>query len=449
MFTNLLSWWDRTVWQVDAHKLRGWKRRRLLFFRGLQMLVADLLAGNNNLYAMGLVYMSILSLVPLLAVMFSVLKGFGVHNQLKPLLLTALEPLGEKGVEITTNVLRFVDNIEVGVLGAVGLGILLFTVVSLIRQVEEAFNSTWRVRKLRPILERFSHYISVLLVGPVLIFSAIGLSQSVRHFSLVKQVVETDTGAFLYDTLSIYLPFFMTVLAISFVYIFVPNTRVKPVAALFGATVATILFKLASVVFTLFIVGSVKYAAIYSAFATIIILFIWIYIIWLILLLGSSIAYYYQHADKLVYLYRDDELTPHESEALSLQLMVLVTRNYYANKSPIPLGVVAQQLQLPNDLVERMVCQLQNGNFLKVVDDYEKSLLPGRPPEETTTADLLAYIHDSKMERSKRVNLYTDKSIQSVLLLAEREALSAINKITIKQLAIDEDSLEQEIIMKR
>ena len=250
MFTNLLSWWDRTVWQVDAHKLRGWKRRRLLFFRGLQMLVADLLAGNNNLYAMGLVYMSILSLVPLLAVMFSVLKGFGVHNQLKPLLLTALEPLGEKGVEITTNVLRFVDNIEVGVLGAVGLGILLFTVVSLIRQVEEAFNSTWRVRKLRPILERFSHYISVLLVGPVLIFSAIGLSQSVRHFSLVKQVVETDTGAFLYDTLSIYLPFFMTVLAISFVYIFVPNTRVKPVAALFGATVATILFKLASVVFT-------------------------------------------------------------------------------------------------------------------------------------------------------------------------------------------------------
>jgi len=407
------------------------------------MLVADLLAGNNNLYAMGLVYMSTLSMVPLFAVIFSVLKGFGVHNQLQPLLLTALEPLGEKGVEITATVLSFVDNIKVGVLGAVGLGVLLFTVISLIRQVEVAFNSTWRVRKLRPILERFSHYISVLIVGPVLIFSAVGLSQSVGRFSLFKQVVETDTGAFLYDTLSVYLPFFLTVLAISFVYMFVPNTRVKPVAALFGATITTLLFKLASAVFTLFIVGSTKYDAIYSAFATVILLFIWIYIIWVILLLGSSIAYYYQHADRLLYLYKgDNDLTPYESETLSLQLIVLVARNYYAKKPPISLDVIAQQLQLPDDMVEKFVYQLEKGGFLKVVDD-ENRLIPGRPPEETTTADLLAYIHDSKMERSRRVDLQADGSVLNVLMLAEREALSAINDITIKQLAVDQEFMKQ------
>jgi len=446
LFTNLLSWWDRIVWQANINNLPGWKRRSLLFFRGLQMLVADLLAGNNNLYAMGLVYMSILSMVPLLAVIFSLLKGFGVHNQLQPLLLTALEPLGEKGVEITATVLSFVDNIKVGVLGAVGLGVLLFTVVSLIRQVEVAFNSTWRVRKLRPILERFSHYISVLIVGPVLIFSAVGLSQSVGRFSLFKQVVETDTGAFLYDTLSVYLPFFLTVLAISFIYMFVPNTRVKPVAALFGATITTFLFKLASIVFTLFIVGSTKYDAIYSAFATVILLFIWIYIIWVILLLGSSIAYYYQHADKLLYLYHgEDDMTPYESETLSLQLMVLVARNYYAKKPPISFDVVARQLQLPEDMVEKFVYLLEKGGFLKVVDD-EGRLIPGRPPEETTTADLLAYIHDSRMVRSRRMNLQADESVLNVLMRAEREALSAINDITIKQLATDQDSLKQGVV---
>ena len=295
MLTNLLSWWDENVWQTDVRSLPSWKRKLLLFLRGTQLLVSDLLEGQNKLYAMGLVYMTILSLVPLLAVMFSVLKGFGVHNQLQPLLLNLLEPLGEKGIEITTTILSFVDNIKVGVLGAVGLGLLMFTVVSLIRQVEVAFNSTWRVRKLRPLIERFSHYISVLMVGPVLIFSAIGLSQSVEHFSLFRQVIETDTGAFFYNLVSVYLPFFMTVFGITFVYMFVPNTRVKFTAALFGATIATLLFRVASFVFTLFIAGSTKYDAIYSAFATIIILFIWIYIIWLILLLGSSIAYYFQH----------------------------------------------------------------------------------------------------------------------------------------------------------
>lgn len=444
MLTNLLSWWDHTVWQTDIRSLPEWKRKLLLFLRGTQLLVSELLEGNNKLYAMGLVYMTILSLVPLLAVMFSVLKGFGVHNQLQPLLLNLLEPLGEKGVEITTTILSFVDNIKVGVLGAVGLGLLMFTVVSLIRQVEEAFNSTWRVRKLRPLLERFSHYISVLMVGPLLIFSAIGLSQSVEHMDIYKQVVETDTGAFLYNMLSVYLPFIMTVLGITFVYMFVPNTRVKFSAALFGATIASILFKVATVVFTLFIVGSTKYAAIYSAFATIIILFIWIYIIWLILLFGSSIAFYYQHSEKMLFLYRDEELSPYESETLALQILVIVSRAYYAKQPAVSLENISQQLQLPDDLVDKMVFLLEQGGFLKIVDDDEQTLLPGRPPEETTSADLLAYIHDSNKERTKRADTVTDSNIIDVLRVAEDVALDAIKGVTIKQLAMSEDLIVNE-----
>lgn len=441
MLTNLLSWWDHNVWQVDVRSLSGWKRKLLLFLRGLQLLISDLLEGHNKLYAMGLVYITILSLVPLLAVMFSVLKGFGVHNQLQPLLLNLLEPLGEKGVEITTTILSFVDNIKVGVLGAVGLGLLLFTVVSLIRQIEVAFNSTWRVRKLRPLIERFSHYISVLMVGPLLIFSAIGLSQSVEHISLFRQVIETDTGAFFYNMMSVYLPFFMTVFGITFVYMFVPNTRVKFTAALFGATIATLLFRVASFVFTLFIAGSTKYDAIYSAFATIIILFIWIYIIWLILLLGSSIAYYFQHSEKMLFLYRDEELSPYESEALALQIMVIVTRNYYAERPPVGLETISQQLQLPDDLVETMVYQLEKGGYLTIIDNDDQSLLPGCPPEETTSAELLAYIHDSKKERTKRSDATTDKNVIDILRVAETHALGAIEGVTIKQLASNDELL--------
>ena len=223
------------------------------------------------------------------------------------------------------------------------------------------------------------------MVGPLLIFSAIGLSQSVEHLDVYKQVVETDTGAFFYNLLSVYLPFFMTVLGITFVYMFVPNTRVKFSAALFGATIATLLFKVATVVFTLFIVGSTKYAAIYSAFATIIILFIWIYIIWLILLLGSSIAFYYQHSEKMLFLYRDEELSPYESETLALQILVIVTRALLYKAATGEPWKYLQQLQLPDDLVDKMVFLLEQGGYLTIVDDDEQTLLPGSPPEETTS----------------------------------------------------------------
>ena len=181
--------------------------------------------------------------MPLLAVSFSVLKGFGVHTELEPLLLNMMEPLGEMGLEVTSNILQFVDNTNVGALGAVGLGVLLYTAISMVQQIEMAFNATWRVRHSRSLIERFNHYISALLVTPVLIFSALGLSQTVKRHPWFQQVLYTDTGTFLYNSLSVYLPFILVVAAFTFIYMFMPNTRVKLVAALFGATIATLLFR--------------------------------------------------------------------------------------------------------------------------------------------------------------------------------------------------------------
>ena len=158
-------------------------------------------------------------------------------------------------------------------------------------------------------------------------------------------------------------------------------------------------------------------------------------------MLGSSIAYYYQHSGKLLFLYRDEELSPYESEALALQIMVIVTRNYYAERPPVGLEAISHQLQLPDDLVEAMVYQLEKGGYLTIVDNDEQSLQPGSPPEETTSADLLAYIHDSNRERTKRSNTSTDMNIINVLRVAEDVALDAIKNVTIKQLAMSEDLL--------
>jgi hypothetical protein len=96
---------------------------------------------------------------------------------------------------------------------------------------------------------------------------------------------------------------------------------------------------------------------------------------------------------------------------------------------------------LPDDLVEKMVDQLENGGYLKVLDENKLSIIPARPPEETTCADLLDYIHDSKKQRTRRVDLITVKNVISVLNLAEKDALDAIKDISIKQLASSEDLL--------
>jgi membrane protein len=136
-----------------------------------------------SLRAMGLVYTTLLSLVPLLAVSFSVLKAFGVHNKIEPFLFSVLEPLGPKGAEITSRIIEFVNNIKVGILGSIGLAFLFYTVISLLQKIENAFNSIWKVSSSRSFARRFSDYTSVMLVGPLLVFAAMGLTATVMRMA--------------------------------------------------------------------------------------------------------------------------------------------------------------------------------------------------------------------------------------------------------------------------
>ena len=148
---------------------------------GLRKYYADLL----SVRAAALSYWSLLSIVPLLAVAFSVLNAFGVQNLIQTVLLEALEPLGPDRTEIARRIVGFVSNAQAGVLGAAGVAGLFYTVVSLIGNVEEALNQIWRAQPVRAWTRRYGEYLGLLLVGPVLMFAAFALITSAQSYSLV------------------------------------------------------------------------------------------------------------------------------------------------------------------------------------------------------------------------------------------------------------------------
>ncbi len=173
------------ILDVDLASLPRWKAWAYGFLRIGYVVVRDLGDGMLTLRAMSLVYTTILSMVPLLAISFSVLKGFGVHNQIEPFLRNVLAPLGEQGLEISTRIIEFVENVQVGVLGFVGFILLFYTVVSLMQKIERAFNFTWHITQSRSFAQRFRDYLSVVVVGPVLVFASIGISGSLMSTSVV------------------------------------------------------------------------------------------------------------------------------------------------------------------------------------------------------------------------------------------------------------------------
>lgn len=189
------SYWRKQLdklWEMDVHAQPKGKAFLLVSIRIALRVIQDFMQGQLTLRAMSLVYTTLLSLVPLLALSFSMLKAFGIHNQLEPLLLNFLAPLGEKGAELATQIVQFVENIGVGVLGSLGLLLLVYTVVSLIQKVEASLNFIWHVNSVRSLSQRLSGYLSVVMVGPLLIVTALGITATMMNSGLVQQIVAIE-----------------------------------------------------------------------------------------------------------------------------------------------------------------------------------------------------------------------------------------------------------------
>src|SRR5688572_6023393 len=225
-------------WDSEMSELTRFKRLIHLLLRIGVMVARDFINNLVNLQAMALAFKTLLSLAPLLAVIFSILKGLGVHSRMEPALAEALAPLGEKGQEITTHLISFVDRMSAGALGSIGLVTLFFTVMSLMGTIEEAFNRIWHVRTSRKLTRKFSDYLSVILVGPVLVFAAVTITATLQSNTFLQTLISFQPFGTVILFLLRLVPYFSLWGAFTFFYMFIPNTRVRIASALIGGLAA-------------------------------------------------------------------------------------------------------------------------------------------------------------------------------------------------------------------
>lgn len=351
--------------------------------------------GGLALHATSLVYTSLLSLAPLLAVSFSVLKAFGVHNQLEPFLLEVLSPLGEKSGEITGTIIGFVESISVGVLGVLGFLTLFYTVVSLLEKIESTFNHIWRVAKPRSLARRFSDFLSVVLLGPVLVFSAVGIMASTTHSDWAQRILALEPFGMLYALIGKALPYLFIVLAFAFVYTFIPNTRVRWSAALGGGAVAGLIWKLVGSAFASFVSNSASYSAIYSSFAAMILFMLWLYVSWLILLLGGAIAFHLQYPRYLNYSSRHPRLSIISLEQLALTLMYLIGMRHYRGEDALTLHQLADAVNLPWEAVGNLLDTLQQHHLLVATNGDDAAYQLARDTDAIYVRDIVHAIRST------------------------------------------------------
>ncbi len=392
-----------------------------------------------HLQAMALTYAMLLALIPSLAVTFTVLKAFGVQNQIEPFLVQAFEPLGPEGVEVARRVIEVVNNIQVGVLGVVGVVLLFYTVIFLIGEIESALNRIWRVRRPRSWSRRFSGYLSVLLIGSVLVFMSLTWTASVQSYWVVQRVMELQPLGSILATRGTRL--LLLWLAFTFLYRFIPHTQVRVSSALIGGGVASLLWQLAGVVFTVFFTGSARYAAIYSSFAVLILSLLWLYVGWLIVLIGAEVAYFHQHPTD----YFKKEAARQDSyvarEQLALSLLITITQRALGGLPPWSAAELAARLEMPlaslEDCLERFV---GSGILLRATEPAWITL--GRPPERVSLVEILDTLRGVE---AIHLDGEDDDPVADALQRRDQAVQHALEGINLSDLSAGTDRLEDRL----
>ncbi|HYW91095.1 MAG TPA: YhjD/YihY/BrkB family envelope integrity protein [Gammaproteobacteria bacterium] len=375
-----------TMPRLQAHALHGLR----LGFNVLR----DLFSGELTMRAMSLVYTTLLALVPLLALSFSVLKAFGIHAEIEPLLLTFFAPLGPKGAELAHHIIGFVERVRVGVLGSVGLVLLIAMVISLIQKIEDALNRIWRIQRRRSLVQRFSGYLSVIVIGPVLVLAAVGTTASLLSHHVVaalRGIEPFGLALYLFGEL---LPYLLVVAAFTITYLLLPNTRVRLKPSLAGGIIAGVAWKLIGMIFASFAASSVRYDLVYSGFAVVILALVWIYISWLVFLVGAQIAFYVQNPHFVSRNPLPHDLETADPEGVALAIMYWTALRFRRRDPPPDEDVLAALLGIPGYQMGNVLNALVAHGLLLEIDEPAPGFVPGADPASIALLDVIEASRD-------------------------------------------------------
>lgn len=405
--TRYINFFTRDIWVLELSTLSRLRRLLVRLFKVIYMVVRGFLKDRCPLRSSALTYATLLSVVPLLAFAFALARSFGMD--ISPLKSFLIENVALGNEEIGGRIFDFVDNIKAGTLGPPALVLLVVTIITVMGNIELSFNHIWGVRKPRTLWRKFSDYLSVLLVVPILIAAGVAIGGMLRSNQLFATVLHFQAlQTFFWAVINRLL----VCLGFSLLYIFMPNTRVKILPAVVGGLIAGLAWQAALWGYITFQVGFMKYASIYGALASIPINLVWLYISWNVVLLGAEISFAVQN----VRTFHGEGAALSRSwnyhELVALNLLVRIGSRFLKGDPPVDAETLAGDFDVPFRLVNRSLQQMIDGGLINEVAGDERYFQPAR---DLSTMTLKSIVHALRSEGGPKVIPPTLKTSPAVL----------------------------------
>ena len=364
------------VWRIRTKKVSKTRSFWITQLRIVLLSIRGFAEDKCQLRASALTFYSLLSIVPVVAMAFGIAKGFGFEQMLEKQLIARFTGQEDVIGQIISFANTLLENTKGGVIAGIGIGILFWTVVKVLGNIESSFNDIWGVKKARSLGRKFSDYLSIMLICPILLIMSSSITVLIT--SQIKLVLSKISllGAFspLILTLLQLLPYCVIWVLFTFIYVFMPNVKVNFKSGLFGGIIAGTIYQVIQWAYITFQVGVSKYGAIYGSFAALPLFLVWLQISWLIVLFGAEISFAEQNVE--TYEFEPDCLKASLSykRLLTLRIAQLCVKCFVEGKEPLNAKEISQFLEMPIRLMRDLLYDLtESGVLIEVKTTENKS----------------------------------------------------------------------------
>jgi membrane protein len=385
------------IWGVRLTNLPAVQAFAIRCLRVVMLAIQGFIRHDCSKNATVLTYYSLLNIVPLIAVMFAIAKGFGLKKIVEG---QVLKMAGEANLqpEVTNQILGFSNTLltqaKGGLIAGVGVVLLLWTLISILGKIEDTFNTVWEVKKSRTLVRKFTDYIAIMVLCPILF--AISSSATVLIASQVKVIIEriallgplSSVILFLMNLL----PYFTMWVLMMALYIVMPNTRVPVRSGILAGIAAGTVYQVVQWVYIKFQIGVAHYGAIYGSFAALPLFLGWLQMSWMILLFGSEIAYANEHSETFGFHPDYDRINHAAKKLLFLRVFRLLVGKFHRGERPFSVHQIAYELEIPVRLSRQILSDLiRVGLAAEVVEGAQREPVfqPARSIEEITIKHVL------------------------------------------------------------
>ena len=394
MFSRLLEFITTDIWRI---RLKDLSRKRSF---GIRLLRIVLLATRGysedriHLRASALTLYSLLGIVPVIAMAFGIAKGFGFEKYLKKDLLERFQGQEEVVIRVIDFAHSLLEATKGGLIAGIGLIVLFWAVIRVLRDIENSFNDMWGIEESRSLGRKFSDYLTIIVICPILLTMSgsvtIFINTQIAMITAKFELLGYVSGLIFF--LLRFLPYCVIWGLFTFIYIIVPNTKVNFRSGLIAGIIAGSAFQLVQWGYIHFQVGVAKYNAIYGSFAALPLFLIWLQISWIIVLIGAEISFAHQNVDTYELEPDSENISVSFKRLLSLMIAHLLIKRFSNGEKSLTAQAISQTLEIPIRLVRHILFELVHSGILseiKMADEKEFAYQPAFPIDRLTLAHVL------------------------------------------------------------